>query len=513
MPIAVVGVSHHTAPVEVRERFAFPPHEALRGLQSLRDETGVQEAVLLSTCNRSEIYVYPGWEPEVRAAERLLTRRAGSLDQPATAYLYSRTGDEAVRHLFRVAAGMDSMVLGEAEIQGQVKEAYEMAGGTGVEPPLSGPILTRLFERALGVGGRVRAETRLGEGSASVASVAVDLAGKVFGSLRNRRVLVLGAGSTAELVVEALAREGVEGVVVANRTYDRARELARRLHGDAVRFEQMAQALRTTDIVVASTAAPHPLVTADTVRAAFPDGPTRSLLVIDIAIPRDVDPAVGDEPNVFLYNVDDLRQIVDEALERRREALPRAERLIAEEAHAFREWMASREVVPMIRKLRTHGHRLRREELERLRSSLNHLGDEDLERVEEFGRRLVNKLLHDPTVRLKQAAANGRGPDLVEALRYLYALDGVDDAGVVEEDDANEVGEAAEAGEVGEVGEVGGGGEADGPGQIDDADEEAEGIPEVEAELDEDVDESVEGRTEREPREEASPMTERGRRE
>ncbi|MDX1568138.1 MAG: glutamyl-tRNA reductase, partial [Longimicrobiales bacterium] len=226
MPIAVVGVSHHTAPVEVRERFAFPPHEAVRGLQGLRDETGVQEAVLLSTCNRTEVYVYPGWEPEVRAAERLLTRRAGPLDQPATAYLYSRTRDEAVRHLFRVSAGMDSMVLGEAEIQGQVKGAYEMAAEAGVEPPLSGPILTRLFERALGVGGRVRAETRLGEGAASVASVAVDLAGKVFGSLRNRRVLVLGAGSTAELVVEALAREGVEGVVVANRTYDRARELA-----------------------------------------------------------------------------------------------------------------------------------------------------------------------------------------------------------------------------------------------------------------------------------------------
>lgn len=423
MSIAVVGTSHNTAPVEVRERFAVPRSEAERELLALREEAGVRESVLLSTCNRSEIYLHPGGADEVAAVQRMLGRRAEPLEEPVERYLYVRRGEEAARHLFRVAAGMDSMILGEDEIQGQVREAYERSAGATADPPLAGPILTRLFERALSVGGRVRAETRLGEGAASVASVAVDLASKVFGSLRQRRVLVLGAGSTAELVVEALAREGVRGVVVANRTYDRARELAGRLQGDAVRFEEMARTLGETDIVVTSTAAPHPLVTPETVRTAFPGGPRRPFLVIDIAIPRDVDPAVGEEPNVFLYNVDDLRQIVDENLERRREALPRAEEVVVEEAAGFRGWMASREVVPMIRSLRRHGHELRREELQRALPSLSHLSDEDREQVEELARRLVNKMLHDPTVRLKEAAANGRGPDLVEAVRFLYDLE------------------------------------------------------------------------------------------
>lgn len=423
MTLAVVGTSHHTAPVEVRERFAVPEGEVVRELLALREEAGVRESVLLATCNRSELYLHPGGPDEVEAVRRMLARRAGALDEPLDRFLYVHRDEEAAEHLFRVAAGMDSMILGEDEIQGQVREAYERSAGSDVDPPLAGPILTRLFERALSVGGRVRSDTRLGEGAASVASVAVDLAAKVFGSLRQRRVLVLGAGSTAELVVEALAREGVRGVVVANRTYERARDLATRLQGEAVRFEDMSRALARTDIVVTSTAAPHPLVTPETVRSAFPDGPRRPFLVIDIAIPRDVDPAVGDEPNVFLYNVDDLRQIVDENLERRRKALPRAEEIVQEDAAEFRAWMASREVVPMIRSLRSRGHRLRREELERALPSLEHLDDEDRERVEELARRLVNKMLHEPTVRLKEAAANGRGPDLVEAVRFLYDLD------------------------------------------------------------------------------------------
>ncbi|NIP57847.1 MAG: glutamyl-tRNA reductase, partial [Gemmatimonadetes bacterium] len=314
-------------------------------------------------------------------------------------------------------------VLGEAEIQGQVQEAWEKAASVDVDPPLVGPVLDRLFQRALGTGGRIRHETGVGEGAASVASVAVDLAGKVFGELEDRRVLVLGAGSTAELVVEALAREGVEGVVVANRTEERARALAARLSGRAVLFEEMSSVLRGVDIVVASTAAPHPLLTRESVRAAFPNGPRRPLLIIDIAIPRDVEPGVGEEPNVFLYNVDDLRQIVDENLDRRRQSLPRAERIVADEAAAFRDWVASREMVPLIRSLRRRGHRVRRKELERTLSGLGHLSEEDRDRVVELSRRLVNKLLHDPTVRLKEGAANGRGADLIEALRFLYDLE------------------------------------------------------------------------------------------
>ena len=428
MTIAVIGVSHHTAPVEVREKFAFPRPEAVRALRTLREEAGVREAVLLSTCNRTELYVHPGRTEAVEAARRLLMRQAGGEEGegwsgPPESYLYHRRDEEAVSHLFRVTAGVDSMVLGEAEIQGQVREAHVLASEVPAEPSLVGPVMHRLFERSLSVGGRIRSETRLGEGSASVASVAVDLARKVFGSLKNRRVLVLGAGSTAELVVEALARDGVRGVVVANRTYERARDLADRLQGEAVRFEEMARALGESDIVVASTAAPHPLITGETIRTAFPEGPRQPFLAIDIAIPRDVDPEVGEESNVFLYNVDDLRQIVDENLERRRQAVPRAERIVGEETQEFRAWLASREVVPMLRRLRRRGHELRREELERTLSGLSHLSEEDRARVEELSRRLVNKLLHEPTVRLKEGAADGRGPDLIEAMQYLYDLE------------------------------------------------------------------------------------------
>lgn len=425
MPLAVVGVSHHTAPVEVRELFAFAPREAERGLRELRDEAGLREAVLLTTCNRTELYVHSSGEGEApNAVRRLLVRRAsGKLSGPPEGYLYERRGDEAVRHLFRVAAGMDSMILGEAEIQGQVQEAYERSAELPVDPALAGPVLSRLFERALSVGGRVRHETELGRGAASVASVAVDLARKVFGELSDRQALILGAGSNAELVVEALSRDGVRGVVVANRTYDRARELAGRLSGRAVRFEEMAGALRESDIVVASTAAPHSLLTLEGLRAAFPEGPRRPFLAIDIAIPRDVDPAVGDEPNVFLYNVDDLRQIVDENLERRRAHLPRAERIVSEESADFQAWLASREVVPLIRDLRSQGHAVGRQELERALAGMEDLSSEDRERVEELARRLVNKLLHEPTVRLKEGVANGRGEGLMEAIRYLYDLE------------------------------------------------------------------------------------------
>jgi len=423
MPVAVVGVSHHSAPVEVRERFAFLPGEVGRSLLTLREEAGVWEAVLLSTCNRSELYFRPPIPEAVAAARRLLIRRAGSLEEPPERYLYVHRGVEAVRHLFRVTGGADSMVLGEAEIQGQVREAWEVAAAVEAEPPLVGPTLHRLFQRALAAGGRIRAETRLGEGSASVASVAVDLARKVFGELTRRKVLVLGAGSTAELLVEALGREGVEGVVVANRTYERGRALADRLSGRAVQFDELSGVLREVDIVVASTAAPHPLITRHGIRTAFAGEARGPLLVIDIAIPRDVEPGVGEEPNVFLYNVDDLRQIVDENLERRRRDLPRVEEIVDEEAAAFRSWVASREVVPVIRSLRKRGHRVRREELERALGSLDHLSEEDRERVEDFSRRLVNKLLHDPTVRLKEGAANGRGPDLIRTVRFLYDLE------------------------------------------------------------------------------------------
>jgi glutamyl-tRNA reductase len=312
--------------------------------------------------------------------------------------------------------------MGESEIQGQVRDAYHRAAEIDATPPLAGPVLNRLFQTALAVGGRVRAETPVGEGAASVASVAVELAKKIFGSLADRRVLVMGAGGTAELVVEALGREGAHNLTVVNRTYARATDLAQRLQGRALRLQELSSVLRETDIVLTSTAAPHAVLSTATFREAFPSGPAHPLLIVDIAIPRDVDPVIGDEPNVFLYNIDDLRNLVDETLERRTEAVAAADVIVARQAQDFIAWFASLEVVPAIRALRERAESLREAELARVLSRPG-LSDTEREAITEFSQRLLNKLLHLPTVRLREGAANGDAAVLVDALRYLHGLD------------------------------------------------------------------------------------------
>ncbi|MSR23133.1 MAG: glutamyl-tRNA reductase [Gemmatimonadetes bacterium] len=426
MPLAVVGVSHETAPVDIREKVAFGSAEAGDALLALRKEAGVDEAVILSTCNRTEVYLFPVREERpIRAVERLLAGKAGPTPRPLGSYVFQEWGEGAVRHLFHVSAGLDSMVTGEAEIQGQVKEAYQRASTLPVFPPMAGPVLNRLFQMALAVGGRIRSETPIGEGTASVASVAVELARKIFGSLKGKRVLILGAGIAGELIAEALTREGVEGVVVATRTYDRAVNLARKHRGHAIPFEKIHEALPSVDIVLSSTAAPYPVLTRSIVRDSFQEPRRHPLLIIDIAVPRDVDPAVGDEPEVFLYNVDDLRKIVDEHVRTREGALPEAQRIIAAHSEEFRSWYASLEVVPVIQDMRKQAKAFREAELERLFRGLAHVSPEDRERIEAFARRLQNKLLHDPTVRLREGMAAGGGPGLVDAARLLYGLDEV----------------------------------------------------------------------------------------
>ncbi len=423
MRVAVIGMSHHTAPVEVRERIAFGPAEAAIALTELRNEAGVEEAVLLSTCNRTEVYLFPAaGSPPIEAVGRLLGRKAERTGDSIRPFLFEYRGEAAVRHLFEVASGLDSMVTGEAEIQGQVREAYERSAAVALEPPMTGPVLNRLFQMALAVGGQVRAETAIGEGRASVASAAVELARKIFGQLKGKRVLVLGAGATGELMVEALQREGVEGIIVANRTFERATELATRLRGHAVNFDRLPDVLASADIVLASTAAPHHVLRHETFREAFPDGARRPLLIIDIAIPRDVDPALGDEPEVFLYNVDDLRRIVDDTVRVRKEAVPMARGLIDAHTRDFRAWYASVEVAPVIRTMRERAEHYRRSELNRLYRGLDHLNENDRARVEEFSRRLLNKVLHDPTVQLRRGLGGNEGEGLINAVRFLYGV-------------------------------------------------------------------------------------------
>jgi len=421
--LTVIGVSHRTAPVEVRERLAFAPSEVEPALESLRIRTGVDETVVVSTCNRTEIYLHPVLSAEaVSEVHRFLQAKGGPLPGPVTDFLYRHTGEEAARHLFRVAAGLDSLVTGEAEIQGQVRDAYHQALEPGTGEAFSGTVLNRVFQMALSVGGRVRSETTISEGAASVASVAVELAQKIFGQLAGKRVLVLGAGEASELVVEALSRQGVEGVVVANRTYDRAEDLATRLYGRAVELDEIQRVLAETDIVVSSTGAPHALITRKTLEEAFPGGLARPLLFVDIAVPRDVAPEVGNESRVFLYNVDDLRQIVDQNIGRRRGALDAAQAIVDEEVESFRRWFAGLRVVPAIRALREQGEAVRAAELERLLSRLDAISPDEREEILAFSRRLMNKLLHPPTVRIRKSAAAGRGEDVLEAFDLLFGF-------------------------------------------------------------------------------------------
>jgi glutamyl-tRNA reductase len=412
--VIVVGVSHHGAPLDVRERLAFRPAEVLPSLERLRDGAGLREGVLLSTCNRTELYLVESGQESAAAAWALLGERLGG---DASGYGYVRRDREAAAHLFRVASGMDSMVVGEAQIHGQVRDAWEACR------PASGAILNRLFQRALLVGGRVRSETMLGHGAMSVSSAAVQLAKKIFGTLTGRRAMVLGAGEMAELALASLQQEGVRAAVVANRTFARAEQLAAQYGATAVHYEQAWEALADVDLLLCSTAAPRPVVSADRIRAAVDRRGHRPLCILDIALPRDVDPTVGDLDNVFLYYLDDLRSVVSSNLARRQDELPAAEAVIAEEVEKFWQWVAGLAAVPVLTQFRDEMNRVRERELAAALRRLPDLTPAQREALEHFSQALMNKFMHEPTVRLRAAAANGRGLGVVDAARYLFALD------------------------------------------------------------------------------------------
>ncbi len=414
MAVIALGVSHHGAPVDVRERLAVSAHEVIPVLHGVIGASGAREAVLLSTCNRTELYLVEGAHDATAAAWAMLSARLGA---DASAYGYVRRDREAAAHLFRVASGIDSMVVGEAQIHGQVRDAWEASRAT------SGAVLNRLFQSALLTGGRVRSETELGHGALSVSSAAVQLSKKIFGSLVGRRVMVLGAGDMAELALASLRDEGVHAAIVANRTYERAQELAALYGGVAVHYDEAWNALADVDLLLCSTAAPRPIVSADRVRSAVAKRGDRPLCILDIALPRDVDPDVATLDNVYLYDLDDLRGVVGASLARRRGELPAAESIIASEVETFWHWVAGLAAVPVVTQLRDEMHRVRDRELEAALRRLGNLEPGERAVVEQLARSLTNKFLHEPSVRLRAAAANGRGLGVVDAARYLFALD------------------------------------------------------------------------------------------
>jgi glutamyl-tRNA reductase len=414
MAVIVVGISHRGASVDMRERVAFSSADARRTIDELRGIAGICEGILLSTCNRTEFYLVEGDADAAPSVWSMLSDRLGS---DAAQYGYVLRDRDAVSHLFSVAAGLDSMVLGEAQIQGQVREAWENCR------PASGAMLNRLFQTSLQVGGRVRSETSISRGAASVSSAAVQLSKKIFGSLTGRRAMVLGAGEMAELALECLASEGVRMAIVANRTFERATELAARHGATAMHYDDCWTQLAEVDILLCSTAAPHPIVLVDHIMPTLEARGDRPLCVLDIALPRDVDTAVGLLENVYLYNIDDLQAVIASSLERRRSDIPSAEQLISAETERYWDWLAGLEAVPVVTQFRAKMDRIRAKELADALKRLKHLGPEEQAVVERLSHSIMNKFLHEPSVRLKAAAANGRGLGVVDAARYLFGLE------------------------------------------------------------------------------------------
>src|SRR5947207_6913360 len=414
MAIVVAGISHNGAALAVREKVAFRAGELLPILSAIDGDCRFREGVLLWTFNRTEFYIVEGERDAAPIVWRTLTSRLG---EEASAYGYVRRDKDAISHLFHVASGLDSMVLGEAQIQGQVRDAWEACRAE------CGAILNRLFQTSLLVAGRVRSETSIGRGAASVSSAALQLARQIFGSLAGRRAMVLGAGEMAELALECLVNEGVRAAIVANRTYERAQALAARHGALAMHYDECWASLHEVDVLLCSTSAPRPVVTLDRVRPAVAGRRDRPLCILDIAVPRDVEQSVGTLDNVFLYDLDDLRAVVTTNLERRRDELPTAEQLIAGEVERYWEWFAGLATVPVLTSFRGEMERLREREVATALRRLDHLTPTDRAVVEQLSRSLMNKFLHEPTVRLRAAAANGRGLGIVDAVRYLFGLD------------------------------------------------------------------------------------------
>jgi glutamyl-tRNA reductase len=405
MSVVLVGISHHQAPVELRERAALDLDRAAELASRLAGERG--EAVCLSTCNRTELYLADesGEEAERKAEAALL-----ALEAELGPSLYRLRDEAAALHLFRVAAGLDSMVPGEGEILGQVRAAH----GAGA----AGAILDRLFRDALHAGKKARTETAIGESPASVSSAAAALAEQVFGDLRGRAVLVVGAGETGELAVKSLVARGASIAFVANRTAERAQQLTRRFGGESLALDDVADNLEHADVVLSSTGAPGWLLTRAQVEATLHARKGRPLFLIDLAVPRDLDPAIHELDGCYLYDIDDLDAVVAETLAGRRREAERAEAIVASEADRFRDWQASLDVVPAIASLRARAEEIRSAELERAK-----LSGAERRAAESVTAAVLNKLLHLPTIRMKEAAAAADGVIYADAVRHLFGLE------------------------------------------------------------------------------------------
>ncbi len=428
MHIVVVGLSHKTAPVEIREKLAIPESRLGEALSRLCSYQGVREGMLLSTCNRVEVYaVVDELEPGYGRIQEFLADAHMSLSsEQLTPHLYWQTGDKAIAHLFRVASSLDSMVVGESQILGQIKDAFEAA----LSHKTTGLILNKVMKKAISVAKRVRTDTKISETAVSVSYAAVELAKKIFADLSEKTVLLVGAGEMAKLAARHFIAAGVRHVRVTTRNPQHAVELAGRFGGTAVPFEQVREDMASADIVLVSTGASHYLIGTDEVQRAVRQRMNRPMFLIDISVPRNIDPAVRHVDNAFLFDIDDLKFRVEQNRGERLQEAEKAERMVVDEVGVVRQWLQSLEVTPTIVALKTKAEDIKRAEIEKTLGRLGHLSPQEREAVEGLASSIVNKLIHNTMVTLKAEVTSGEGAAFVEAARRFFNLPVVDTASI-----------------------------------------------------------------------------------
>ena len=420
MNIVVVGLSHKTANVEIREKLAFSPIKMEKPLGALLAIDGITEGVIVSTCNRVEIYVTTrDIAGGIARVKRFLADYHNFPLDTLEQHVYSLHGEDAIRHVFRVASSLDSMVVGEPQILGQIKTSY----GYAAEYRSSGIILNRFLHKAFSVAKRVRTETKIASSAVSVAFAAVELAKKIFNDLSDKTVMLIGAGEMCELAAKHFLNSGVRGLMVTNRTFERAEKLADEFDGKAVRFDDLFDQLHKADIILSSTGAPHTIIGAGDLEEVMRRRRQKPMFFIDIAIPRDIDPAVNDVENVYLFTVDDLQEVVASNLQQRKEEANKAEEIVNEEIGQFFKWLSSLEVTPTIVALRNKFDEIRRAELEKTLAGWKDIPPDGQKRLEALTNAIMNKLLHPPTALIKQAGQGGRTDLYVDAVRALYGLE------------------------------------------------------------------------------------------
>jgi len=418
--IVLLGLNHKTAPVELRECLAFSQEETFTALEALQASSAISEAMVISTCNRVEIVMAA--ENKTAAVDLAKTYLAEAKKTPLPEFenaLYIYFGDEAVRHLFMVASSLDSMVVGEPQILGQVKKAYHAA----TIKKTSGVILNRLLHRTFFVAKRIRSETGIGDHAVSISYAAIELGRKIFGSLENKKALLVGAGEMAELAVEHLIRNKAADIFVANRTFERGVSLATRFNGKAIRLEEITNYLTLVDIIISSTGSPDFVITQQHVKGIMRSRRNRPLFFIDIAVPRDIDPHINRLNNSYVYDIDDLKGVIEENVEERNREAVKGARIVDEAVIRFRQWYDSLEVVPTIVALRDKMDTIAKTETSKTLQSLKHLSDEDCDAINRMANAILNKILHDPTQLLKNHKDHGNKTLYLDIARKLFKLD------------------------------------------------------------------------------------------